>query len=215
MSIDNISSFINLDFSNIYSKLEPNPSFSFSNFSTLIFKDFISSLNLLSSAFSIIISLSRLVISMLICFSFSLVIFVLLSASFFSIYNLSISAFNNSIFSLYSFISLFLDNILPLTLKLPPVKDPPGFNISPSNVTTLNLWLFSLANFIALSILSIIIVLPSIFFYYISIFVIKLYKSLAIPIKLVPTFIFLVSILLDLIIFIGKNVTLPKLFFFK
>ena len=53
--------------------------------------------------------------------------------------------------------------MLPLDFREPPVKDPPGFNISPSNVTTLYLCPVSLANLIPSSILSITIVLPSIF----------------------------------------------------
>ena len=51
----------------------------------------------------------------------------------------SFSTFIFCIFSSKSLISLFLDNILVLVFKLPPVKDPPGFKISPSKVTTLNL----------------------------------------------------------------------------
>ena len=42
-----------------------------------------------------------------------------------------------------------------------PVIAPDGFIISPSNVTILKEYLFSLATFIAVSILSVIIVLPS------------------------------------------------------
>ena len=44
-----------------------------------------------------------------------------------------------------SSISLFLDKILPLVLRLPPVIDPPGLSMSPSNVTSLNLWPVSFA----------------------------------------------------------------------
>ena len=102
-----------------------------------------------------------------------------------------------------------------VVFKLPPVKDPPGFNISPSKVTTLNLWLVSFASFIPSSILSITIVLPNILSIISLYFSSKETKSLATFIYFVFAFIVFSSILLDFITFIGRKVTLPILFFFR